>query len=320
MSPAYASHLRALAALVTTALACAPDLTVHASRITAPRVVAVRGTPAEARPGETVTLTATVATPAGVGNDAQIDWIACETPRATTESATVSPRCLDDAGALAMLTMERSTTVTVTVPSDACMRIGPQTPSVGQGAERVRSPDADITGGWQLPVRLDLAVGDAHETLFARYRVRCQPPDVPGATAVDYARRYRNNVNPALAGVFAVVDNDTRALARDAAAGSATEVGGPRDVPILALWNADSVERYVRVNPETRALDERTESLEIAWYTARGWFERDGTTPDGTGTVTVNVLHRDAGDGEVRVWVVLRDERGGVDVGAYRVR
>ncbi len=302
--------------------ACAPDLTVHASRITAPRVIAVRGDPPEARPGQAVTLTAVVALPRGVTSSASVDWRACEVPRATTESATVSARCLaDDAGAPLAGEM-RGLTVTATIPGDACMRVGPQTPPAGQDGARARAPDPDITGGWQLPIRLALSVGDARETLFARYRVRCLAPDVPGATAQGYALRYRDNRNPALAGVFAVAGGATRELPRQGAdEAAATPVGPSRDVALLALWGDDAAERYVLVDPATRALAERTEALEVAWFTDGGWFERDRTAPDATGTASVNVLHLDAeARGGARVWVVLRDERGGVDAARLAVR
>lgn len=307
-----------MTALVGVALGCAPDLTVHASRITAPRVIAVVADPPEARPGRAVTFTAVIA--GASGRDVGVTWRACAAPRATSESVTVSSRCLsDDAGALTALG-EGVTTMTA-VPSSACMTVGPQVPPAGDDGARVRAPDADITGGWQLSVRLDLRAGADTETLFARYRVRCQPPDVPGATAVGYALRYRENVNPALAGVYVATNGTTRELARASDQNDAprTAIGSSRDVGLLAIWGAEASERYVRVDPVTRGLDERAESLEVVWFTDGGWFERDRTAPDGSGTASVNVLHLDASVSEARVWVVLRDERGGVDVARSRV-
>lgn len=304
-------------AFLAASLGCAPDLTVHASKITAARVIAVRSDPAEARPGATVTLTAFVA---GARGAVAVTWRACEVPRSTSESATVSARCLDDdAGALAALA--EGATTTAAVPGDACMRVGPQTPPAGQDALRTRAPDPDITGGWQLPIRLDLRAGDDRETMFARLRVRCQPPDVPGATAQGYALRYRDNRNPALSGVYAVIDGATRELPR-AADGEDTRplaLGDAREVGVLALWDEAASERYVRVDPVTRGLDERSEALEVAWFTDGGWFTRDRTAPDASGTAAVNVLHLDAGVTRARVWVVLRDERGGVDVARLEV-
>lgn len=47
-------------AFLATALGCAPDLTVRASKIIAARVIAVRFEPAEPRRGTTVTLAARV--------------------------------------------------------------------------------------------------------------------------------------------------------------------------------------------------------------------------------------------------------------------
>ncbi len=313
--------MRALSLSSMFLVACAPDLTVHASRVVAPRVVAVRGDPAEARPGATVTLTATVVQPAGTPVTPTVRWRACLAARSPSESGSIASACLgdDDAGALAPLGgATTATQVTVTIPADACARIGPQTPAANNGEARTRAPDPDVTGGWQLPVRLDLAAGNATETMFARYRVRCLPPDVPGATAAAWATRYVNDANPALTGVFAVVDGAPRGLPRDAT--TPVDLGALRDVPVLALWDAASAERYVRVDPATRALVERTEALELTWYTDGGSFARDRTVPDASGTASANVLHLDAGVTSARVWVVLRDERGGVDVVATAVR
>jgi hypothetical protein len=310
---------RLFSAFSVMSLGCAPDLTVHASRITSARVIAVLADPPEARPGAMVSLTAIVA---GASGDVAVTWRACEIPRSTNESATVSARCLDDGDGGAITTLAEGVTASATIPSNACMRVGPQVPPAGQDGVRARAPDPDITGGWQLPIRLDLRAGSERETMFARYRVRCQPPDVPGATAQGYALRYRDNRNPALSGVYAVVDGATRELPRASAEGDGAEVaiGPSREVGVLALWGAESAEGYVRVDPVTRGLDTRTEALEVAWFTTGGWFSRDRTAPDASGTASVNVLHLDAGVTQTRVWVVLRDERGGVDVARLRVR
>lgn len=292
-------------------LGCAPELSVKASRITAARVVAVRAEPAEVRPGEPFTLTATVASPGAT--DARIDWRVCETPRDTTSSTTVSPACLGEAAPSEALP-SHELRVDVTMPSDACMRVGPQVPPAGEDGVRTRAPDADLTGGWQMPVRLDLTAGAAQETLFARVRVRCQPPDVPGSTAQGYAQRYVNNRNPTLDAVFDATGGDVRELSRESP--NVTS----RDALLVAHWTSDSAERYVRVEPTTRALDERTESLEIAWFTDGGSFARDRTAPDGASTTSQNTLHLDASTHSATVWIVLRDERGGVDVVTLSVR
>lgn len=323
---------RALGAVFLLA-ACTPQLDVRGSRVTATRVLAVRGEPAEARAGRAIALTALVASPQGDGVRATLDWQFCLAPRPLTESTTVASLCMDDdAGtALAPVGMADGDGVQGSLPSDVCMRVGPQVPPAGADGTRMRPPDADLTGGWQVPIRIRLAAGSDAETLFTRYRIRCTPPDVPGSTAVAFATQYRDNVNPALASLEGVArDGSTEALTVRRAGSRAVDPAAqsaPADVlragrvaTLVARWDPSSAERYVLVDPVSRNLAMRTEALEVSWYTNAGYFDRDRTTAQAEGAAySLNVLHLDDGVTEATVWVVLRDERGGVDFAVLRV-
>ena len=75
---------------VWTAVGCVPDLDVKASRIVQTRVVAVRATPAEARPGESVSWEALVVSPLPMRRPPGIDWAMCSSPRNPSDSITVA--------------------------------------------------------------------------------------------------------------------------------------------------------------------------------------------------------------------------------------
>ena len=72
--------------------ACKPDFAKRESLVDGPAILAVRAEPAEAKPGETVTFTALVASPEGEIGDA-VAWTFCSTPKLLTDNTAVSPAC-----------------------------------------------------------------------------------------------------------------------------------------------------------------------------------------------------------------------------------
>ena len=81
-------------------------------------------------------------------------------------------------------------------------------------------------------------------------------------------------------------------------------------------------ERYVHFDPVTRALVERAEAMRVSWYATDGSFRevRTGRGRDELARESDNVFTAPARAGDVRVWIVLRDERGGVTWRALGVR
>ena len=317
-------------------VACAPDLTTKASRVTQARVVAVRAEPAEAKPNAQVTWTAVVVTPEGAVMDAPVDWAFCLVPRSPTDSSSISTICLGDGtvdaglpdGGLAdggdagpppapvvvPVMGTGHTQVRARIPMDACAKVGPQVPPASMDGTRQRPPDPDVTGGYYLPIRLTTTAttpdGDSTDVSFARQRLRCTLPDVPGQTAADFAARYVNNVNPVMGDV-------TVAGALAPTDATPVPVDATQPIELVGSWTPESIEDYVAVNPETRELDDRTESMEMQWYTNGGAFAHDRTTANSDLLTSTNTLTIDADHvGPVTVWIVLKDERGGV---AFRV-
>jgi len=293
---------------------CAPDLNVKASRVVQTRVVAVRATPAEARPGEAVSWDAVVVSPLPAPPAAAIDWAMCASPRNPSDSITVSMACFAAADAtpgtmapVVPITGAQGAHAQANIPADACRKVGPEVPQTSDTGAAQRPPDADITGGYQLPIRLVLTDPTGTDVSFDRQRVRCNLASAPASAAREYEARYQNNQNPTIAalefgGTIAAVD------------GSA-HFGVPRGsrVPIRIQWPPASKETYVLFDPTVRDVVERSENLETGWFTNGGEFERDRTTADEDQPVTSNELILDPDVAQpVTVWIVLRDDRGGV--------
>ena len=76
------------------AVACGDDTFIPRWRVTRLRVLAVVADPPDAAPGESVTLTAHTAAPAGSFGAVRILWTSC--PRRTIDNVTGDRRCVGD--------------------------------------------------------------------------------------------------------------------------------------------------------------------------------------------------------------------------------
>lgn len=77
-------------------------------------------------------------------------------------------------------------------------------------------------------------------------------------------------------------------------------------------------ERYLAFDPSTRALSERLETLRVAWFSPAGRFDDDATGA-GPENESPNGWRAPDAPGIVPLWVVVRDDRGGVGFASYRV-
>ncbi len=309
-----------LALCATLIAACAPTLDDPASRVTARRVLAVRLEPAEAAPGEAVRAIALVADPTGDGADAAVRWSWCEARRPLTELGPVAPRCLVDGPW--QRAVGDGARVDATLPMNACSVFGPDPPDTQQG-ESARPVDPDATGGYSAPLRV--SVDGVAALGFAR--LRCGLAGVTRAQAADFTRRYRRNENPVIeaverveGGVAAVVSEGPEAPPLSVRAGATVTLRVRW--PACAAEACGGAERYVLFDPVTRSLVERGEAMRVSWYTTDGSFRevRTGRGRDDVARETDNVFTAPARAGDVRVWIVLRDERGGVAWRALRLR
>lgn len=299
---------------------CKPDIGDPPSLVTGPRLLGVRQTPPEVRPGAAVTFEALVADTSGTV-PASVAWTTCKTPRPPAESNSVSQVCVtqpDDDVAITGPGM-------ITIPPDACSLFGPDPPPV---TPPIRPRDPDPTGGFYVPVRASTEAADGSRLLgFAFERIRCNLAGAPGELVRVYNMTYTPNVAPVVADV--VLDPDGGApvsLVASVLAGGPTPaatVSASAKVALRLSWPAESSETYVRYDAPSRTLVMPREALRVSWFATDGEFEHDrtGRTADEAETFTDNVWTAPAAPvgTAVHFWAVLRDERGGADYVSFEL-
>lgn len=284
--------------------ACDDALDQRLAIVDAPRVLAVIAEPAEARPGATVAYRAVVVGPEGPLESAPA-WAYCTTPKAPTEDNAVSTGCVDGDGLIALAPGGDPMSATGALPMDACLRFGPDVPPGG-----FRPRDADLTGGFYQPVRVDTA--GLAPLAFGMSRITCNLANATPEAFRRYALEYVANTNP-------VLDPPT---IDGAPIGAATRVAPDADVTLAVTWPADTIEGYLYYDRDRQALVDRREALRVSWFATGGSFPVDAIAidepvGDEVGATSASIAwHTPAGSAgdPVFVWVVLRDARGGIAV------
>ena len=263
--------------------------------VSAPRSVAVRAEPAEAAPGTAVTFTALIAAPPGSAGDAGVRWSFCTAPLPDTTDNAVSPACLE---ASALTPAGTGLVTTATLPADGCVMFGPDTSAVG-----LRPRDPDSTGGYYQPIRVDLPGADI---TFGLVRIRCDLAGADSVTASAFAAEYQPNHNPVL---------EPLAAAMNGASSSLTAVAPGARVVLTASWPAASAETFAYFDPVSQTIVQQREAMQVAWYCSAGAFDTESTgrAANDFATTSDDGWAAPSTGGAVRLWVVLRDSRGGVD-------
>ena len=301
--------------------ACEPSLDQRLSAIDEPRVIAVISEPAESQPQASASHRVWIASADGLIS-APVAWAFCTEPKPPTEDNVVNASCL---GA-AVRELGEGQTITVPTPIEACMRFGPD---VSSGDYRPRDPD--LTGGYYQPLRLTLPAGlgaaAAPSIAFASHRIRCNLANAPIEVVRAYRERYVANINPPAAALGrADLDDGTTLTAR---AGARLE--------LVASWPAGAAEPYVWFDPPPALLRNRRESLRISWYVTGGALCSDATgrtedeiaeevTAAGSDALapsppghTGNCWEAPSSPGLVKLWLVLRDSRGGSSISEHEI-
>ena len=262
--------------------ACDSGLDQRLAIIHEPRVLAVIAEPPEVKPSASATYAIVIATPDGPASDPP-SWAYCTAPKPPTEDNVVPPACLTDAGVVAL---GSAPNVAAPVPSDACLRYGPDTPPGG-----FRPRDADESGGYYQPVRA-IVLG---ETAFGLERITCKLPSAPADLAHDYDLRYVANANPELA------------------IGVPATVAANSDVELVASWPPESAESYLYFDRDAQELVTRREAMRVSWFATGGSLDVDATAvgEDDPATQVTTTWHAPA-SGPAWLWFVLRDSRGGI--------
>lgn len=339
----------AAAGLAATLLACTPELAHDLSRIDEPRVLAVASLPAEAAPGAQVELQALYVDGDGTLADASLAWSWCTARRPLAELGPIDRECLE-AGSDALISIGSGLAVQSTLPLDGCRLFGPEPPPAEEGQPSGRPVDPDSTGGYDQPIVLRAPEATPRSTLFG-LRLTCGPGNATQRQAAELRRRYQANVAPAIAEVRAgVAGEEPRAVEADAplvvapgssvtwrarfdACPTAPACGDGRctldeDAEVCAddcatvTPGCSGAETYLWFDPIELRLRTRREALAVAWYGTDGRF-RDAQTGVGEHEEAEDIdVEWTAPDepGEVTVWLVARDDRGGAAWAERHVR
>lgn len=277
--------------------ACKPDFGERESLVDRTEVIAIRIDPPEAKPGEPVTTTLLVMSPEGVVPSPAASWAFCATPKLLTENGSVSAACL--AEGVAPIGDARGG-ITAALPASACFDFGPET----QSAE-VRPRDADVTGGYYIPIRARVAANEPL-TAFGFARLACNLPNAPAAAVARFTSEYKRNENPTLAPIDARFEGGA-ALPLD-------NVPRGARVVLRASWRPEDAETYALYDVTGQVVVTRRESLRVSWFTTAGAYERDrsGRTEDELESFTENTWTAPEEARTSHLSFVLRDSRGGV--------
>ncbi len=344
------SSVGALAVLLA---ACVPEFDDDLSQLRQPRILALQSEPAEAKQGA-VTLTALVAMPPDAADPGTPDFALCVDRKPLTELGPVSPRCLAGIGPgnSALLPLGAGPSVQATLPADTCRLFGPLRPEPKPGEPAGRPVDPDPSGGYYQPF-VSVLPGAA-ESALGGVRLACGIAGAVQAQIVEFNARYVANANPAPAALELVTGEGSVPVAADEPEQSAeTQVVAGQRLVLRVRWpdcprtaecgdglcsEGESVtdcadgcsvgngctgaESYAWYDPLTRSVASRRESLRVSWFTSAGRFaeERTGRSEGEADVSFSDNTWQAPAAGVARIWVVLRDDRGGVGWRSYTLR
>lgn len=291
---------RALLPLAIIVLAaCEPKLESQDWLVTAARVLAVAGEPAEAKPGVAIAYSALIANPGSPDDSISLVWSLCLAPKPLAENNVVSAACLDSAS---LVTAGNGPSTLAATPNNACALFGPDTPT---GDFRPRDPDA--SGGYYQPLRVDLL---GAEPSFHLQRIQCGPAEAPAELAERFAKEYLPNQNPKLGPLHATSGGQPVSL---------DQIPLGARVELSLSWATEDAERYTTFDRASQMLVTRREVLRVAWYADLGTLasESTATSEEDAALDASNVWTAPRTAGTAQLWLVLRDSRGGVGYGTF---
>lgn len=338
-APSQRTLLASLTGLLATS-ACIPEFDEDASLVAEPRILAVRAEPAESEESESVELAALIAIPAGGATFAPT-WAFCGAPKPLTELGPVAQPCIEDFGTKSTILTDLGTgaAVTAVVPDNACRVFGPIPPDDAVGDSGARPVDPDDTGGFYQPV---LAGDDDDTPAFGRVRLSCGLTGLAPDEAIKYRLGYRKNENPSIEKLVARVGDERIELEegqsftlesgsqvtfevtwsdcpREASCGD--EVCSPGEERVECPEDCSEprgcsgAETYAVFDRGAREVVLQREGISVAWYSDVGGFaepENGVAASDPEANEETNTWTPPSNARDSRVWVVVRDERGGV--------
>jgi hypothetical protein len=329
--------------------ACRPDLTETVSIVGAPRMLAVRSDPPEAAPKAMLAYTALYADGSGAITSAPIDWAFCEARKPLKELGPVNPSCLARSADV-LIELGVGPEVPAVMPDIACRQFGPDAPEPVPGQPASRPADPDTTGGYYQPLRLLVSTDGSDVYTIAETRVSCGVAGAPPDLSTAFQQRYHLNANPAVESLGIVNGTVVTPLAVDDGSGKTNPVATGQRLSTRVTWRAcpdpdvcgdgvcgpdetaatcagdcmaaqgcSGAERYVNMDLGSRSLVVEREGMRVSWFATGGAFDLDHTGRDATDPASTsdNAWTAPRQGGQVHLWVVLRDDRGGVGWMAY---
>jgi hypothetical protein len=310
-----------LSAALACSVSCVPTFDDNLPLIDSPKVLAVSSEPAEAAPGDEVQLTALVATPDVNGAQPKLSWGLCIARKPLTELGPVNPVCIQaaDRAPGSIIPLGTGASVQATVPNtpvDACRLFGPSLPEPMNGEPAGRPVDPDPTGGYYQPVGVTL-LEDSVTTLGA-VRIFCPPSGLDQDEAGAFNIGYKRNLNPIIDSVRLLGASGSSPVPDEP---EALHLTPGQVVQLEASWAACSdgmpcsgAESYVLFNSDSRQLEQKHESIRISWFATAGRFDNAVTGRDESEfalSSTDNTWTAPTAAQDVRLWLVIRDARGG---------
>jgi hypothetical protein len=263
------------------AAGCSDTLTPY-SLITGLRLLGAKAEPAEAAAGQEVALTAFAVDPDG--SPITFDWTACLAPP-IPGTGTVNSDCLTVDGGPLLVPLGDGAMIKTMVPA--------------AGADVLGDPDA--TGGRYLPIRL--RTGTPATSIDGLFRLR-------------WADGGALNHNPTLDAVAIVTEDGSGKVQSRSPLDAVTPTVVHRGdrLTLRATFSAGSDESYLVPQPDGTARM-ATEVLSVSWFTTAGSWSSDSTGADTDTTLTLDKNLPASGSTPIQIdlYLVGRDERGGLD-------
>jgi hypothetical protein len=331
---------------VAALVSCKPNLNETVSLVTGPTVLAVQSTPAEGPPGASVSLTALVVDTKGPMTPPSIGWDFCEDRNPLANLGPVNPVCEDQSNPN-LVPIGAGSVVQGMIPMIACRQFGPEVPEVKGNETPGRPVDPDPTSGYYQPVSLFVGLDSAPIDALYGLRISCGLAEGTSDEVSTYLAQYHVNANPAVVSLTAdgqPLQTDDKKVAQVLRAGHkyTLEVGWAgcplSDVCPDGICGADEsmttcpadcttpqgcagAERYVNFDLQSQTLVTAREGMHVSWFATGGTFDLDRTGRDGSDLATTsdNGWSAPSAGQTVHLWVVLRDDRGGVGWAPYTV-
>jgi hypothetical protein len=337
---------------LTLASACRPDIEGSSSLVSEPKVVALRSTPAEAAPGETVTYEALVVrNGAYTFEPTKLVWQTCSLRKPLTTSGAINVNCLNENSSGA-LRIGRGLDVETVISKEACDLFGPTPPKSESGDSTLRAADPDTTGGYYQPVTLSQEIENEKTYAIGVTRLNCGIGAATQAQVASFNRFYRPNENPNIDSITLDNGQDTETLHSPGTTSNLVVTEG-KEIAIRVNWpkcpktskcgdgvcsikesvddcardcaasnGCPGAEEYLMYDTASRSLVERHEQLRVSWYATEGRFDHERTSEnvDENSNASENVWSAPFTKATVKLWVVIRDDRRGVGWWSFELR